>query len=97
MQACSVPRMFYDVTMKQIQLSDCRRGVRARIQACNLNEEQAIRIGEMGLRPGDTVEILLSSHLFGQVIAHGSERLAIDRKTARSILVSVLSPTLETL
>lgn len=68
-------------------LLDCPRGVSVIIAGVDLDERHRFRLCEIGLAPGAMLRVTQKGMFGGRVIAFGSERIALDRDTARAIHV----------
>ena len=58
------------------------------IQHADSNPQVCRRLGELGVRPGQRVELLQRTAFGALVLGVGGMRIALDRATARSITVT---------
>ncbi len=68
-------------------LDDAPAGAAARIQATDTTPEQARRLAELGLRPGEVVTPVHRASGGARVLLVGDARIAVARALLRSIAV----------
>ena len=70
-----------------MRLGDVRPGGFAVLEAPDVPTAMARRLAELGLRAGETVQVMHGTAGGGRLLAVGDTRIAVDRQTARSIPV----------
>ncbi|WP_062379960.1 FeoA family protein [Demequina pelophila] len=70
-----------------MNLSDCTAGTVARVRAISAESTVALRLREMGLRPGARIRLAGVGAAGARIVAIGAARLAIDATTSRHIEV----------
>jgi len=58
------------------------------VESAGLEPQTQSRLAELGIRPGERVELLQRGLWCGLILAVGGMRVALDQGTARSILVA---------
>ncbi|HJD87834.1 MAG TPA: ferrous iron transport protein A [Bifidobacterium animalis] len=71
-----------------LTLETCPLNTDVVIRDIALDERHRFRMLELGLRDGVTVRAVQKSNFGGRVVAKGTERIALDESTARSIHVT---------
>lgn len=71
----------------QVSLRDALPGEPYVMAGTSLDDRHAFRLEEMGLRRGTALTVLQRTNFGGRVVASGTQRIAIDGGTARSIFV----------
>ncbi|MDN4472354.1 FeoA family protein [Demequina zhanjiangensis] len=66
-------------------LAELPRGARARIRAVSAESDTALRLREMGLRPGTLVSVVGIAAAGARIVAIGAARIAIDAATAAEV------------
>ncbi|AKV56162.1 ferrous iron transport protein A [Bifidobacterium actinocoloniiforme DSM 22766] len=67
----------------------CPLGVDIEICRIDLSSAYRFRLRELGFREHERVRVIQKANFGGRVIAHGSERIALDGATAKHIVVKV--------
>ena len=68
-------------------LADLPRGARAHIRAVSAESDTALRLREMGLRPGTLVSVVGIAAAGARIVAIRAARIAIDASTAAAVEV----------
>jgi ferrous iron transport protein A len=71
---------------------DCPLDTDVRVRAVRVASDAALRMRELGLRPGGTVRVIQRAAFGGRVVATGAGRLALDGATAARVDVEVAAP-----
>ncbi|WNM24574.1 FeoA family protein [Demequina capsici] len=66
-------------------LADLPRGAQARVRAVSAEADAALRLREMGLRPGTLVRVVGIAAAGARVVGIGAARIAVDLQTARCV------------
>lgn len=69
-------------------LRTCPLGVDVEICRMDFEARNRFRLGELGFRVHEPIRVIQKSVFGGCVVAHGSERIAVDGATARHIFVT---------
>jgi ferrous iron transport protein A len=72
-----------------VTLKDCPLDMDLLIRAVRFEADAALRMREIGLRPGGTVRVIQRAAFGGRLIAAGAGRLALDGATAACVDVEV--------
>jgi len=67
---------------------DLADGETALIQAADVDPAQARRLGELGLRAGESVRVVQRAVGGARVLAVNGSRIAIDKQTAERLIVA---------
>ncbi|MCH4209737.1 FeoA family protein [Bifidobacterium sp.] len=70
-------------------LRTCPLGVEIEICKVDLTLRNRFRLSELGFREHERMRVIQKAGFGGRVVAHGTERIALDGATARRILVQV--------
>ncbi|MDN6017847.1 MAG: ferrous iron transport protein A [Bifidobacterium mongoliense] len=70
-------------------LCTCPLGVEIEICRIDLMARYRFRLNELGFREHERMRVIQKANFGGRVVAHGTERIAIDGDTASHILVEV--------
>ncbi|MCI1713340.1 FeoA family protein [Bifidobacterium tibiigranuli] len=70
-------------------LRTCPLGVEIEICKVDLTLHNRFRLNELGFREHERMRVIQKAGFGGRVVAHGSERIALDGATAKRILVEV--------
>ncbi|BDR53828.1 hypothetical protein KIM372_17350 [Bombiscardovia nodaiensis] len=81
------PKKVTSLTSMTDSLRTCPLGVDIEICRIDLGEAYRFRLGELGFREHETIRVIQKANFGGRVVAHGSERIALDGATARHIFV----------
>ena len=73
--------------MTTMSVSSCPLHEDHVIDSVRLDDSHRFRLSELGLRPGQHVRVIQRCAFGGRVLARGSERIALDSATARTIIV----------
>lgn len=73
-----------------MKLRDCPLDTDVRVRAVRFEADVALRMREIGLRPGGTVRVTQRAAFGGRVVAIGAARLAVDGETAGCIDVELV-------
>ncbi len=76
-----------------MRLGDVRTGAHAVLEAPDVPAQMARRLAELGLRAGESVQVMHRTAGGGRLLAVGDTRIAIDRQTARRSRCARLRPT----
>ncbi len=68
-------------------LADLPRGARAHIRAVSAESDTALRLREMGLRPGTLISVVGIAAAGARIVAIRAARIAIDATTAAKVEV----------
>ncbi len=68
-----------------VNLHELRPGAVARVRAISAESTVALRLREMGLRPGTRVRLAGRAASGARVVAIGAARIAVDRATCAHI------------
>jgi ferrous iron transport protein A len=71
-----------------VSLRDAKPGKPYTMTGTSLDDRHAFRLEEMGLRKGTMLTVIQRTNFGGRVVASGTQRIAIDGGTARSIFVT---------
>ncbi|MDN5963501.1 MAG: ferrous iron transport protein A [Actinomyces sp.] len=71
-------------------LSKCPRNARARLTTIDIDPRHQLRLQELGLRPGAEFTLTNRAAFGGVVMNIAGTRVAVDRRSARTIDVEVL-------
>ncbi|KGM12835.1 FeoA family protein [Cellulomonas bogoriensis] len=58
------------------------------VRVVRTGEAPALRLEELGVRPGTTVQVVQRTPFGGRVLAVGADRIAVDRATALMVTVA---------
>ncbi|RBP99028.1 FeoA family protein [Bifidobacterium xylocopae] len=70
-------------------LRTCPLGVDMEICRIDLSSAYRFRLRELGFREHERIRVIQKANFGGRVVAHGTERIAVDGATARHILVQL--------
>ncbi|MCI1833140.1 MAG: ferrous iron transport protein A [Bifidobacterium sp.] len=70
-------------------LHTCPLGVDIEICRIDLDARYRFRLNELGFRKHERIRVIHKANFGGCVVAHGTERIAIDGATARHIFVQI--------
>lgn len=73
---------------EDVSLRDAKPGKPYTMTGTSLDDRHAFRLEEMGLRTGTMLTVIQRTNFGGRVVASGTQRIAIDGGTARSIFVA---------
>ncbi|MDR1188248.1 MAG: ferrous iron transport protein A [Bifidobacteriaceae bacterium] len=74
-----------------MKLTEAPLGAPLRIERAALDAKTALRLCEIGLRPGCVVCVMQRTVFGGTVVVCGGHRLALDRATAASVTTSPIA------
>ncbi|MDR1393375.1 MAG: ferrous iron transport protein A [Bifidobacteriaceae bacterium] len=78
-----------------MRLSEAPLGAKLRVERSSLDKQLALRLCELGLRPGCEVCVMQRTVFGGTVVVCGGHRLALDKATAAGVLTRPVSTVLE--
>ena len=70
---------------RRVDLRLCAAGTAAEIRWVDLDEEERVRLRDLGVREGAVVHVIHCGAFGARVIAVGSDRLALDGRTCACI------------
>ena len=75
-----------------MDLVSCPTGSPARVVGVDGEPGLALRLGELGLRPGAVVRVTHHGGRSGRVVAVGADRLALDLSACAGVRLALLAP-----
>ena len=70
-----------------MSLTEARSGEEVRVERLELSSAAALRLGELGLMPGEELKVLRNQRPCPLVLGLGSAQLMLGRDIGRSIIV----------
>ncbi|MDR1442632.1 MAG: ferrous iron transport protein A [Bifidobacteriaceae bacterium] len=77
--------------LSYVKLTEAPLGAPLRIEKAALDGQTALRLCEIGLRPGCVVCVMQRTVFGGTVVMCGGHRLALDKATAASVTTSLIT------
>lgn len=79
-----------------MRLSDAPLGATLTVERASLDREVALRLCELGLRPGCEVCVMQRTVFGGTVVVCAGHRLALDKATAAGVMTCPVAAPLQT-